>query len=83
MHWSNDIKHEAIEFICSIYSGLLPSPFVQQLHSSSVEDSASVISPPATLTSSPVEATAEQPLDLSAKSSSGSPFPSDSKQVFR
>lgn len=79
-----DIRAYDIKFVFFFaLLGLLPFPFVQQLHSSSAEDAASATSPPATLTSSPVESTGEQPLDLSAKSSGGSPFPSDSKQVFR
>lgn len=64
-----------INISCSRIPGLLYNPFAQQMHSN---ESPTAISP------GPVEGTGEQPLDLSAKPSSGSPsFSNDSKQIFR
>lgn len=61
--------------IFHLISGLLYNPFVPQMHSNE---------PPSADSPSSVEGTGEQPLDLSAKPSSGSPsFSNDSKQICR
>lgn len=68
------------------FSDLIYNQILQQMHStsSSTIEPSTAVSPSATKPSaSPVEGTGEQPLDLSAKPSSGSPFSNDPKHVFR
>lgn len=66
-------------------TGLIYNPFVHQMHPNAIAatESTSAESPGAKPSPSPVDFNTEQPLDLSAKTSTTPTFPNDPKQVFR